>query len=568
MNMLDIQDKLKGLSEQQLVQAMQAPTENVPQFLVLSEITRRKRMRDSMAAQESSGMTVAQEAVAAAGVPQGGISDMARALAPKTDMAQNTGVSPEQGMYGGGYVERMYGGGHVKKMAAGDLIIRDGKRYVEQEDGSYLGDDGIPVDLDLTADDRTFGQRYIGDPLRDLFKPVGDSMRETLEPVGESMRETMQPVGGDLTQLFRGKPQEGYSFVPPSDPRLAPQPLTYDQIMSRARSGSMPSPDQLQSSVEAGLLSGQQAADVQAMTEGTGYIPDSQEVSAAKAPGMSPVIPDDPRVVTDPYRLTSVRTRAGQTIDDYVSGILGDRTVGGQSSIDAARKAAIEETVSPDNRQSPAFENRGREQSPTDAIEAIAAQTEAAKAAEEAAKKAAADDATASDKPRGPSGGGIGGASGATSYERELMDAMDRAERRARQDKWMAVAQVGLKLMSSTQPTLGGALGEAGLAGLESYRDARDAYEQERLGFSKELSSIESARASQRAAASKAAAGPTPQARMKAIRDEMDFLMVEDEFGKSAPRQGFEDRAAQLLDEYNSLLGEMYGNPSFDATAQ
>ena len=131
----------------------------------------------------------------------------------------------------------------------------------------------------------------------------------------------------------------------------------------------------------------------------------------------------------------------------------------------------------------------------------------------------------------------------------------------------MALAQVGLGLMSSQQPTLAGAFGEAGLAGLESYRGARDSYEQERLGLSKELSSIEAARASQRAAAAKAA-GNQPRDRMKAIKDEMDFLMVEDEFGGSAPRQGFEDRAAQLLDEYNSLLGQMYGNPSFDATAQ
>jgi len=421
-------------------------------------------------------------------------------MAPNTDMVQNTGASPVQGMYGGGYVQ---------KMAAGDLIVRNGKRYIEQGDGSYLGEDGIPVDLDLTTDDRTFGQRYIGDPLRDIFQPLGGAMRETLQPVGESMRETMQPVGGDLTQVFRGKPQEGYSFVPPSDPRLVPQPLTYDQIISRARSGFMPSPDQLQSSVEAGLLSGQQAADVQAMTEGTGYIPGSQEISAAKAPGMSPVIPDDPRVVTDPYRLTSVRTRAGQTIDDYVSGILGDRTVGGQSSIDASRKAAIEKTVSPDNRQSPAFENRGREQSPTDALEAIAAQTEAAKASEEAARKAAANDVAPSSEARTPGGVGSGVASGATSYEQELINAMQRAERRANQDKWLALAQVGLNLMSSTQPTLGGALGEAGLAGLESYRGARDAYEQERLGFVKELSGIESARASQRAAATKASSGPS-----------------------------------------------------------
>jgi hypothetical protein len=555
MNMLDVQDKLKGLSEQQLVQEMQMPSGSAPQFLVLSEITRRKRMRDSMQ-QQPDNTTVAQEAVAAAGVPQGGIADMAMALAPKTDMTQNTGASPVQGMYGGGYVQ---------KMAAGDLIVRNGKRYTEQEDGSYIGDDGSPVDLDLTVDDRTFGQRYIGDPLRDIFQPLGGAMRETLQPVGESMRETMQPVGGDLTQVFRGKPQEGYSFVPPSDPRLVPQPLTYDQIISRARSGSMPSPDQLQSSVEAGLLSGQQAADVQAMTEGTGYIPGSQEVSAAKAPGMSPVIPDDPRVVTDPYRLTSVRTRAGQTIDDYVSGILGDRTVGGQSSIDAARKAAIEETVSPDNRQSPAFENRGREQSPTDALEAIAAQTEAAKASEEAARKAAANDAAPAGESRTSGGVGSGAASGATSYEQELINAMQRAERRAQQDKWLALAQVGLGLMSSTQPTIGGALGEAGLAGLQSYQGARDEYETERLGLSKELAGIEAARAAQQAAAAKARSGPTLQQTLNSINEELSNLTIESEdlanMGQKTLTAAYpqdQARVNQLVDTRGRIIDQLY----------
>jgi hypothetical protein len=452
----------------------------------------------------------------------------------------------------------MYGGGYVQKMAAGDLIVREGKRYVEQEDGSYLGDDGIPVDLDLTADDRTLGQRYIGDPLRDLFKPIGDSMRDTLEPVGESMRDTMQPVGDDIAQVLKGRPQESYAFVPPSDPRLAPQPLTYDQIIARARSGSMPSSDQLQSSVEAGLLTGQQASDVQSMIEGSGYIPDSQEVAAAKAPGLSPVVPDDPRMVTDPYRLTSVRTRAGQTIDDYVSGVLGDRTVGGQAAIDAARKEAIEETVSPDNRQGPAFEDRGREQSPTDALEAIAAQTEAAKASEEAAKKAAANDIIASDKPSGPGGGGVGSASGATSYEQELINAMQRAERRAEQDKWLALAQVGLGLMSSKQPTLGGALGEAGLAGLQSYQGARDEYETERLGLSKELAGIEAARASQRAAAAKARSGPS----IKDISDRLELITTDelDSLGnKTGKRVPISDKYAGAVAQYEQMLLDRMG---------
>ena len=110
MNILDQQDKLKGLSEQQLVSEMQMPTGQMPQFLVLSEITRRKGLRDEMAAREQRGpqSTVAEEAVAAAGMPQQGLGRMAAAMAPKSDVVGNTGIAslPQapQAMAAGGRV--------------------------------------------------------------------------------------------------------------------------------------------------------------------------------------------------------------------------------------------------------------------------------------------------------------------------------------------------------------------------------------------------------------------------------------------------------------------------------
>ena len=93
LNMIDTQDKLKNFSEEQLIREMQMPSGSAPQFMVLSEIERRKRMRSD--AQRQEGLmqpTVAQEAVSAAGVPQQGIAQVAQSLAPKTDMTQNTGV--------------------------------------------------------------------------------------------------------------------------------------------------------------------------------------------------------------------------------------------------------------------------------------------------------------------------------------------------------------------------------------------------------------------------------------------------------------------------------------------
>ena len=99
MNIIDIQDQLKNFSEQQLISEMQSPTGSAPQFLVLSEIKRRKRVRDDFAKREATQQpTVAQEAVASAGVPQSGIAGMAEAMAPKS-------VDAQQNMRSGGLMQ-------------------------------------------------------------------------------------------------------------------------------------------------------------------------------------------------------------------------------------------------------------------------------------------------------------------------------------------------------------------------------------------------------------------------------------------------------------------------------
>ena len=68
MNIVQLQDQLKNFSQDQLVREMQMPSGSAPQFLVLGEIMRRKRMQDDFTAQQAKddGGTVAQEAVAAA----------------------------------------------------------------------------------------------------------------------------------------------------------------------------------------------------------------------------------------------------------------------------------------------------------------------------------------------------------------------------------------------------------------------------------------------------------------------------------------------------------------------
>ena len=86
MNILQLQDNLKNFSEDQLVNEMRMPSGSAPQYLVLSEINRRKRVKsDYQAAEAADPNTVAEDAVASAGVPASGIMGMAQAMAPRSE---------------------------------------------------------------------------------------------------------------------------------------------------------------------------------------------------------------------------------------------------------------------------------------------------------------------------------------------------------------------------------------------------------------------------------------------------------------------------------------------------
>jgi hypothetical protein len=164
MNMIELQDKLKNFSQDQLVSMMQQPTGEAPQFMVLSEITRRQKMQKEAESQQAPTQSVAQEAVAAAGVPQGGIADMARSLAPQTNVAQNTGVNPAappQGMpmpsapqgpapmaAAPQGIARMASGGVIKMQAAGKIDFARyrelARRLVSDKRGGTLTDSFSP----------------------------------------------------------------------------------------------------------------------------------------------------------------------------------------------------------------------------------------------------------------------------------------------------------------------------------------------------------------------------------------------------------------------------------------
>ena len=591
MNMIDIQDKLKGLSEQQLVSEMQSPTGNAPQFLVLSEITRRKRMRDSFQNQQAQPTTsIAEEAVASAGVPGGGLAAMARSLAPNSSMAQNTAAMPSQpmpeeqpvqGMYGGGYVQKMAIGGQPADMSnpmVSAWVRREAQRrgVSVEEVMANLGPTGAAISEaapSMDARNRMLGLEPSGPsnlnfPTQsDLDQRYADTQR------GDTFR---MPSQEDLDLRYLGSqgqqpifPDSGFSPDPADT--LAPM---LDRIQTQSRMTATEPPEYVDLD-----LTSQPAPSAETPDTVLGIDPYTGKYMNVPTPGK--MLSDAGEGISDAasYLWDSIGTYRGDPYSELSEAEMAALQSGSLSpeaadALQSSRLAAAER-LGPTELQNPALrgsvtppaapaeEQQKPPAPPKDTVPqggGISTDTAGVTATPNPATSAAGRGA----------GAAVGGSNAPTSYEQELRDAMIRAEKRASQDKWLALAQVGMQLMSSKEPTLGGALGEAGIAGLQSYRGSRDAYENERLGLTKSLYDLQqqqaAAIAAQRAAAAKAIGKPkTIEEQKREIENDLKFLVGDDGFGREVIPDWAAGKVAELRQKYVSLGGG--GNGTFDASA-
>jgi hypothetical protein len=457
MNMIQLQDRLKGLSQDQLVQEMQMPTGQVPQFLVLSELTRRKKMEDSFAMEQGRDQsTVAQDAIAAAGMPAGFAGEMAGAMAPQTDMAGNTGAMPQQGapmpeqmpqqmpvqgMAGGGIVALREGG---RVSSTPQLVVRDGRQFARMPDGSL-----VPLS-ELGFDEAEMS----GAGMADLAAPES------------GMRQGPIPSQADLDARARNE-AVGINQVPLQLPAYGA-----DSFMDAYIPGGDTSVGRTPPSLVAPAAPTSLAA-----TEAMG------EPSAAPAAAQQPYIP--PTIGATELNLPGVRDALGQTGGGagLATGLRDAAQAGGE-------RPAFLDRILDDVRSTGSAIAGGLGalfggEPDTDAAAQEAAAQEAA-AQEAAAAVAAAPGGAGGAGGAGGPGGGIAAmaAQGAPSdYEQELLKMLESREKRAVQDKWLALAQAGMALMSSTAPTFGQALGEAGQAGIGALREGQTTSEADRLAL-------------------------------------------------------------------------------------
>lgn len=129
MNLIEIAEDLKDVPDQYLMQEIQQPTGNFPSYLVVSELSRRKRMREKVA-KEMPTQTVAEELATPQPqmpqmgtmmpqmAPQAGLMAMPQA---QTELAAQDamGTTPPEMMMP---TQQMAGGGMVSFKQGGDVI--------------------------------------------------------------------------------------------------------------------------------------------------------------------------------------------------------------------------------------------------------------------------------------------------------------------------------------------------------------------------------------------------------------------------------------------------------------
>jgi hypothetical protein len=528
MNIIDLQERLKDLPENALMQEMQAPTGTAPQFLVLSELKRRKRMRDEYQRQEAQGMqTVAEEAITAAGMPQEGIMGLAQGMAPRSAIAQDTGVNdmmqqdsvrapqPEQPM--------MMAGGGVLKMQTGGFADR--LRRVQEE--GYLAFLNI-MNLQDSPESREMYAQYgqtpaaAGGTMPDETRARLDLISRMTDPDSSFMNQLDQFSArlsdfGTQTQPMDEAPQgiasisaDVSSFLPSmpgADSRLnmmtAPPVLgaapTADGIDFDASAD--PSVTQSRLSPNRNMMTDNALDPRLDMVPGSALFKQQQqevddfnrrvaEQTAYETARDTAPLSDEPytfdafgNIVTDPDEAARIQYAQEQGLPypgempppyEIPPGGL-DRVVKGLREIQV-----IGETSGPGEGLDP--------------ITGGSLLPDAAAATPDATPDAAAN-AAAKTPGGGGGGGGGGGAGGFGPIESRIARMLEEREKSAEADKWLALAQTGLALMASDQPTLGGAIGEAGLSGIGAMQQARSQYDKDIMGLLDMQAGVQRARA-------------------------------------------------------------------------
>jgi hypothetical protein len=232
MNIIKIQNQLKGVPDDTLIGYVQNPSGQVPTYLALSELQRRKEMRSSYQANKPEEKSVAEDLVAEA-QPQPGIAalpeaqPMMEAMAPQPEMPMeqmaqgglaelDTGTMYDENTYATGGIVAFDDGGPVQHYAYGGKTKTDPFKY----DPTYYQDAKaalIKPREEIALDDYIMqtqqAQQAFGVDPEFYKKSLEESKTERIKEAEEAKKMDQAELLLNYAAAFAGQPTLGKAIA-------------------------------------------------------------------------------------------------------------------------------------------------------------------------------------------------------------------------------------------------------------------------------------------------------------------------------------------------------------------
>jgi|688.fasta_scaffold58788_2 hypothetical protein len=197
MNIIKLQDMLRGVEDNALINYVQNPNGQVPSYLALSELQRRKEVRDNYQAAKPEQKSVAEDLTQPA-QPQGGLAMLAGQAQNVPQSEGVAGLPVDEGMYqeqnfAGGGIIAFDDGGEVQRYASKGLVNLAPDFSVPEKPGfmqRFFGSSST----DLLEQER---QRLLN-KIKDPKNPYNDLDYQQLQEVEAKLAGKTQP-GGAMT---------------------------------------------------------------------------------------------------------------------------------------------------------------------------------------------------------------------------------------------------------------------------------------------------------------------------------------------------------------------------------
>ena len=420
MNLIQVQDDLKNFSQDQLVNEMQKPSGNAPQFLVLAELNRRKRVKGDLESRQAQQQpTVAEEVVAAAGVPQNQMMGMSEAMAPQSAASDGVGTSAPMKMASGGLMQF---GNDIRNSMSQQI-----DPYLEEIENEAES----KFNIDLDQNNNMSLMRPM--PFEPLFPRPGYRGPIAMPNVGISGKGLARP-----SVLERG-PQS--SVMNPPREQLLSAPFA-SSLRGYAEGGVIRAQDGLPKETNYGddfleYIKGMPSAMYDTGNAALNFL-------SPRLEGMEPN-PED-------TGFESMLKGAGRNIN-----LLADIPSGIYSGAKSITEPIADFFTKPGNAKE-------LEKEETKDAENIDQALNEAPKMPEATPEQKLNLTSDEEKP--------------LTIEQELLKRQKALEKDRNFDKYMALAQVGLGMLASEKPTLAQAIGEGGQAGLTAYEEANKRYQE------------------------------------------------------------------------------------------